>query len=318
VRRLLAAFTLAAGLAVVLSAQVITPNTAGSGSGGSSGGLTNTELRATPVPVSGTFWPATQPVSGTFWQATQPVSVASMPTTPVTGTFWQATQPVSGTFWQATQPVSGTFWQATQPVSGTFWQTTQPVSIASMPSTPVTGTFWQATQPVSLASVPAHAITIDQTTPGTTNGVRADSSGAIGAAVPSRAEYTGVYAGGNLSGLVQCDKSAQATIATATDTQLVALSGSLTIYVCSYVIEIQGIATTAGTLQLEYGTGTACATGKTAITPTFIGSTTAGSPWGIMHGANIGYAFKTIAGQALCANSTTTTTQKVFVTYAQF
>ena len=36
---------------------------------------------------------------------------------PVSGTFWQATQPVSGTFWQATQPVSGTFWQATQPVS---------------------------------------------------------------------------------------------------------------------------------------------------------------------------------------------------------
>ena len=38
---------------------------------------------------------------------------------PVSGTFWQATQPVSGTFWQATQPVSGTFWQATQPVSFT-------------------------------------------------------------------------------------------------------------------------------------------------------------------------------------------------------
>lgn len=35
------------------------------------------------------------PVSGTFWQATQPVSVATMPITPVTGTFWQATQPVS-------------------------------------------------------------------------------------------------------------------------------------------------------------------------------------------------------------------------------
>lgn len=48
-------------------------------------------------PVSGTFWQGTQPVSGTFWQATQPVSIASMPTTPVTGTFWQATQPVSGT-----------------------------------------------------------------------------------------------------------------------------------------------------------------------------------------------------------------------------
>jgi hypothetical protein len=71
---------------------------------------------------------------------------------PVTGSFWQATQPVSGTFWQATQPVSIA---GTVAVSGTFWQATQPVSIASMPSTPVTGTFWQATQPVSLASAVA-------------------------------------------------------------------------------------------------------------------------------------------------------------------
>lgn len=47
------------------------------------------------LPVTGTFWQATQPVSGTFWQATQPVSIATMPSTPVTGTFWQATQPVS-------------------------------------------------------------------------------------------------------------------------------------------------------------------------------------------------------------------------------
>lgn len=49
-----------------------------------SGPLTDTQLRATPVPVS-----------GTFFQNTQPVSIATMPTTPVTGTFWQATQPVS-------------------------------------------------------------------------------------------------------------------------------------------------------------------------------------------------------------------------------
>lgn len=42
--------------------------------GGAGGSLTDAELRATPVPISGTFWQATQPVSGTFWQATQPVS----------------------------------------------------------------------------------------------------------------------------------------------------------------------------------------------------------------------------------------------------
>lgn len=188
-------------------------------------GLTDTELRASAVPVSVTF-PATQavsaaalplpsgaatsaaqttgnaslasidgklanplPVTGTFYQATQPISgtVGVSGSVAVTGTFWQATQPVSGTFWQATQPVSGpltdtqlravavpvsgTFWQATQPVSGTFWQATQPVSIAatvavSGPLTdaqlravavPVSGTFWQATQPVSIASLPALA-----------------------------------------------------------------------------------------------------------------------------------------------------------------
>lgn len=31
------------------------------------------------LPVTGTFWQATQPVSGTFWQATQPVSAVSLP-----------------------------------------------------------------------------------------------------------------------------------------------------------------------------------------------------------------------------------------------
>ena len=99
--------------------------------------LTDTQLRATAVPVSGTFWPATQPVSGS-------VSVSNFPSTqPVSGTFWPATQPVSGSVsisnFPATQSVSGTFWQATQPVSGTFWQATQPVSIASAISQKVQG-----------------------------------------------------------------------------------------------------------------------------------------------------------------------------------
>jgi hypothetical protein len=71
-----------------------------------SGPVTDTQLRASPVPVSGSFYPVTQPVSGTFWQATQPVS----------GTFWQATQPVSIASMPST-PVTGSFYQATQPVS---------------------------------------------------------------------------------------------------------------------------------------------------------------------------------------------------------
>jgi hypothetical protein len=106
----------------------------------STDGLTDTELRATPVPVSGTI---TSTPSGT-----QDVNITSTISLPVTGTFFQTTQPVSLAV-APTTPVTGTFWQATQPVSGTFFQTTQPVSIATMPSTPVTGTFWQTTQPVS-------------------------------------------------------------------------------------------------------------------------------------------------------------------------
>lgn len=87
------------------------------------GGLTDTELRATAVPVSGTFYPVTQPVSGTFWQATQPVS----------GTFWQATQPVSGTLTVNVGLTDAQLRAVAVPVSGTFWQATQPVSAASLP-----------------------------------------------------------------------------------------------------------------------------------------------------------------------------------------
>lgn len=62
-------------------------------------------------------------------------------TVPVSGTFWQATQPVSGTFFQATQPVSGTFWQATQPVS--LASTT--VTISANPAGPLTTRFGSVT-----------------------------------------------------------------------------------------------------------------------------------------------------------------------------
>lgn len=125
------------------------------GGEGSSGGLTDTELRATPVPVSGTVTAnvGTVPVTGSFYPATQPVSgtVSVSGSVAVTGAFFQATQPVSGAFFQATQPVSIA---ATVAVSGPLTDaqlrnTAVPVSLASMPSTPVTGTFWQATQPVS-------------------------------------------------------------------------------------------------------------------------------------------------------------------------
>lgn len=72
---------------VALPVRVISQLGAGTGGGGANGGLTDAQLRAAPVPVSG--FPPTQPVSGT-------VNVGNFP----------AAQPVSGTFWPPTQPVS--------------------------------------------------------------------------------------------------------------------------------------------------------------------------------------------------------------------
>ena len=91
------------------------------------------------------------PVTGTFFQATQPVSIAT--TVPVSGTFFQATQPISGTvaanatLSPETTKVIGTVNVAgTVPVSGTFFQATQPVSLATNTPTLQAGSTTAVTQ----------------------------------------------------------------------------------------------------------------------------------------------------------------------------
>lgn len=105
-----------------------------------SGPLTDTQLRATPVPVSGTV--AVNVISGFATEATlaarvpvngQALMAASIPVAIASN---QSALPVTGTFFQGTQPVSGPLTDAqlravAVPVSGTFFQATQPVSIAA-------------------------------------------------------------------------------------------------------------------------------------------------------------------------------------------
>lgn len=111
------------------------------------GPLTDVQLRATAVPVSGTFFQATQPVS---IAAAVPVTDNGSSLT-VDGTVGiSGTVPVSGTFWQSTQPVS----LASVPSHAVTNAGTFAVQVTSAPTTAVTGTFWQATQPVSAASLP--------------------------------------------------------------------------------------------------------------------------------------------------------------------
>ncbi len=153
------------------------------------------------VPVSGTFWQATQPVSGTVTanigttnglaldasvaglQVSQGsttsgqkggLSLGAVTTAAPTYTTAQSS-PISLTTAGALR-VDGS--AATQPVSGTVTANAGTGTFtvdASGHTVPVSGTFWQATQPVSLASpVPSGTnvigkVAIDQTTPGTTN-----------------------------------------------------------------------------------------------------------------------------------------------------
>lgn len=111
------------------------------------GPATDAQLRAAPIPVSGTFFPATQPVSGTFFPPVQPVS----------GTFFQATQPVSlasaplpvlaststlqsagNTSLAAIEAKTPALVSGRQPVDGSG--VTQPVSLAAMPPDAATAT----------------------------------------------------------------------------------------------------------------------------------------------------------------------------------
>jgi hypothetical protein len=129
-----------------------------------SGPLTDTELRASAVPVSGTFWQATQPVSAAALPL--PAGAATEATLAAVDTKLGGSLAVTGTFWQATQPVSGpltdTQLRATAvPVSGSFYQATQPVSAASLPLP--TGAAAEAT----LASVKTAVETLDNAIAGT-------------------------------------------------------------------------------------------------------------------------------------------------------
>lgn len=95
--------------AVVVTNTVAVSGTVTSTSDSTTGSRKGVVLLANPT-IANTSFAVTN--AGTFAvqvdSSTQRGTVQVSNTVPVTGTFWQATQPVSGTFWQATQPVSGT------------------------------------------------------------------------------------------------------------------------------------------------------------------------------------------------------------------
>lgn len=176
----------------------------------------------------------------------------------------------------ATFPVSGTFWQATQPVSGPLTDTqlrATPVPVSGtfwQTTQPVSGTFWQATQPVS--------------------GPQTDAQFKVSLPVATN--------------------SAAISGASAATVQLVALSGSLKIYVTSFDVISAG----AGNFTLVYGTGTNCGTGTTPLT----GAYPLVAQAGIAKGSGAGPILVVPAGNALCWTNSAAVQMSGSVSYAQF
>jgi hypothetical protein len=158
---------------------------------------------------------------------------------------------------------------------------------------------------------------IDQTTPGTTNGValvgvngatalagngvtgtgsarvtissdNSNSAGiggsATGSAVPSSARYVGGNGSGNLTGVTVCDN--WTAISQTTGTQIITGTSAKKTYICSINI----VSATAQNIALVGGTGSVCATSTHAIA----GGTTAATGWnfaangGLTQGSGIG------------------------------
>lgn len=168
-----------------------------------SGPLTDTQLRATPVPVSGTVT-ATGPLTDTQLRATPvPVSgTVNVGTVPVTG-------PLTDTQLRATPvPVSGTVNVGTVPVTGPLTDTQLratpvPVSGTVTATGPLTDTQLRAT-PVPVSG------TVTATGPLTDTQLRATAVPVSAAALPLPANAA-IETGGNLAALLAAIGSAAST-----------------------------------------------------------------------------------------------------------
>lgn len=190
------------------------------------------------------------------------------------------------------------------------------------------------------APVPAK---IDQTTPGSTNAVSianvgattvssgngtsnagnqrvniaSDNSpvsglgaGAIGAALPANAVQMGVNIGNNLNTPIACYQSVVYDASTSGSTQLVALQSGQIIYVCGYSLYSAGTVN----VELDYGTGSACASGTTKIVPAY--QFVANS--GVVDGSPFYRGLKTAASNELCLKTSGGVAVQAIIYYAQF
>lgn len=136
--------------------------------------------------------------------------------------------------------------------------------------------------------------------------------GATGSAAPASAQYSGAVSSGNLVGIAEGSATVAINVSTATTTQLVALASGDRILVTSY--NFANGTGTADNVTLEYGTGTACATGTTALTgPYGTGADLAG----VSQGGGLGPVLVVPSGNALCILTSAAEQVSGSLTYTQ-
>lgn len=231
----------------------------------------------------------------TFGQATManslPVTIASNQTAlTVTGTGGTFPSTQSGTWTvQPGNTANTTAWLVTG-TGGTF-PATQSGTWTVQPGNTANTTAWYVT---STIRTPAGQSAIDDTADAV-KVLNVDSTGAT------------------ISPGVACTNVAVIDTAASGNTQLVALSGSTVIYICSYIITAEATVD----VRLVRGTGTACATGETSITGTFAFSTTTGL-LGVSRGSGLGMITKGNAGDAVCIETSGAVQINGEITYAQY
>ncbi len=109
-----------------------------------------------------------------------------------------------------------------------------------------------------------------------------------------------------------CTSSAPITVTGTSDTQIVALTASQTIRICDITVTLGG---TTPTMTVEYGTGTNCGTGKTALTGAM--APTTGTSLAINPGPMA--ALRSGSGAAVClVLAGTSPTANGFISYAKY
>jgi hypothetical protein len=106
-----------------------------------------------------------------------------------------------------------------------------------------------------------------------------------------------------------CNLTKSVTVSAAATTEIIPLSGTTKIRICSFSLSIS----LAGTAAWVYGTGTNCATGQVALTPAV--NLLAGTPWS--YGTGLGEVMRGASGNAVCLSAVTGTVNGI-VSYVQY